>query len=316
MDMPAPVTVHIVAGPTASGKSARALQIARARNGVIINADSMQIYDALPLLTARPDAGEQAQAPHRLYAFLNPAAHFSAAGWAQAALREIAQAHGNGQAPVVVGGTGLYLRALMEGFSPIPDIPADIRAATMARQAECGNPAFHALLAARDPVMAARLHPHDTQRLIRAYEVFEATGRSLAAWQGVAPVPPRLPDGAALTFAVTLFDLPRTVMHERCDRRFAQMLERGALDEVADLAARIDAGLVPEAALVTKALGFAALRDHLRGQIPLAEAAARTRAQTRQYVKRQCTWLRHQLPGRDAPHPGISAFTVVETLEN
>lgn len=310
----APLTVQIVAGPTASGKSAHALKIATKQNGVIINADSMQVYDALPLLTARPDAGEQAQAPHRLYAFLHPAAHYSAPAWAQAALAEIEAARDVGQTPIVVGGTGLYLRALISGFSPIPDVPPYVRASVMALQAELGNPAFHAHLQARDPVMAARLHPQDTQRLIRALEVFEATGRSLAAWQAIAPTPPRLSDGTALQFAITLFDLPRAVMHDRCDRRFKMMIDQGVLDEVAHLSALIETGIVPEDALVTKALGFAPLRAHLAGLIPLSAAITRTQAQTRQYVKRQCTWLRHQLPGRNAPDPAISSLTRVETL--
>lgn len=303
-------SVHIIAGPTASGKSALALQRAAALDGVIINADSMQLYDALPLLTARPDAADMARAPHALYAVLPPGDDCSAAQWAARALAEIETALAAGKVPLVTGGTGLYLRALMRGLSPIPDVPPAIRAAAMARIAETGTIAFHAALAARDPAMGARLHPHDTQRLVRAWEVLEATGRSLSYWQGLPPVPPVLADGTALRFDVTVFELPRAVLHERCDRRFGMMMDNGALEEVAALAALIDNGTVPPGAAITHALGFDALRAFLRGELTRADAIARSQAQTRQYVKRQSTWLRHQLRA-DAPAVRGASLTVL-----
>lgn len=290
-----PPPIPVITGPTASGKSALALRRAQDENGVIINADSMQVYDALPLLTARPDADEQAAAPHRLYAFMPPAQTCSAAYWASCALAEIAAALKAGQLPLITGGTGLYLRALIAGLSPIPDIDPALRVRGNALQAELGNPAFHALLAERDPVMAERLHPQDTQRLIRAWEVYEGTGRSLSYWQSLPPVPPVLDGYGPLSFHVTIFDLPRAVLHERCNRRFLHMIERGALAETTKLAAQIDSGAVPPDAAVTNALGFRALRDHLQGRVSLDQAVILAQTQTRQYVKRQSTWLRHQL---------------------
>ena len=308
-----PVTIPVIAGPTASGKSALALERAARDNGVIINADSMQLYDAIPLLTACPDESEMARAPHRLYRALPPGDDCSAARWADMALAEIETALTHGQTPVIIGGTGLYLRALMQGLSPIPRIDPAVRVRGIARQRECGNPAFHTELAARDPEMAARLHPQDTQRLVRAWEVIEGTGRSLAYWQSLPPVPPVLADGRALRFDVTIFDLPRAMLHERCDRRFLQMIERGALAEVDALAALIDAGRVAPTASITHALGFNALRDHRRGLIPLPEAITQAQAQTRQYLKRQCTWLRHQILRDGTPRGAINRFTVIET---
>jgi tRNA dimethylallyltransferase len=311
--MAASFPVTVITGPTASGKSALALRIAQDRGGVIVNADSIQLYDALPLLTARPGDADMARAPHRLYAALPPGDDCSAARWAGMALAEIDAARAAGAVPVVTGGTGLYLRALMHGFSPVPDVPAEIRAAAAARQREMGHPAFHAELARRDPAMAARLHPHDTQRLVRAWEVLDATGRSLAYWQSRPPVPPALADGTALAFDVHVFDLPRALLHERCDRRFAAMVAGGALDEVAALAALIDSGAVRPDAAITHALGFAALRDHLAGTLSLADAMLQAQAQTRQYLKRQCTWQRHQILGDGAPRGTIASLAVIGT---
>ena len=311
--MTEPVTIPVIAGPTASGKSALALERATRDNGVVINADSMQLYDAIPLLTACPDDGEMAQAPHRLYRALSPGDDCSAARWADMALAEIETALAHNQTPIIIGGTGLYLRALMQGLSPIPNSPPEVRQRGIARQRELGNPAFHAELALRDPEMAARLHPQDTQRLVRAWEVIEGTGRSLAYWQTLPPVPPVLPDGRALQFDVTIFDLPRAVLHERCDRRFLAMIDRGALTEVDALAAQIDAGHVAATAAITNVLGFNALRDYRRGLITLPDAITRAQAQTRQYLKRQCTWLRHQILGDGQPRGAITTFTVIET---
>lgn len=287
----AAAAVHIIAGPTAGGKSAYALRRAAKENGVIINADSMQIYDALPILTAAPRLEEMQGIPHRLYNILPPAERCSAARWCSLAHLEIARVLTEGRTPFLVGGTGLYLKALMEGLAPIPDIPQDVRENAVREQERLGNPAFHAALALKDPVMAARLHPQDTQRLIRAWEVWEATGRSLASWQIVPPDAPP----AHYHYHVTLILPPRGTLYDRCNRRFDMMMENGALEETAAFARRIDKGDIPEDAPVTGALGFKPLRAYLQGEQTREEALKRAKTDTRHYAKRQVTWFRHQV---------------------
>jgi tRNA dimethylallyltransferase len=285
--------VLVICGPTAGGKSARALALAAERGGVVINADSMQIYDALPILTARPSVDDETQAPHRLYGVLPPQEACSAQRWRDLAVIEIDKALVMGQTPILVGGTGLYLKALMEGFSPIPDVPPEFRVAAMEKHQTLGNPAFHGALAAIDPIMAARLHPNDTQRLIRAYEVITATGKSLAQWQECPPV------GAPshLEFDVELIVPERDELYRRCNARFDAMMENGALAEVKVFAALIENGSAPETAAVTNALGFKALRRYLHGELLKDEAVTLAKTETRQYAKRQVTWFRHQLKG-------------------
>ncbi|OIR06264.1 tRNA dimethylallyltransferase [mine drainage metagenome] len=276
----------IVAGPTASGKSALALALAQAVNGVVINADSMQVYAGLRVLTARPSPADEALAPHRLYGVLAPSDLCSVGRWRALALAEMEAAWAAGRLPVVVGGTGLYLRALTQGLSPIPEIPETVRAETRALLERLGNQAFHARLAGRDPVMAARLHPGNSQRLARAWEVLEATGRSLADWQD-QPAPDRLEAATA----TVLLAPPREALYQSCDRRFLAMLEQGALDEVAALMAlRLDPALP-----VMKALGVPELAAHLAGRLGLEQAMAQAQQATRHYAKRQSTWFRHQL---------------------
>lgn len=290
-DQRAAATVFIVAGPTAGGKSAYALRRAREENGVIINADSMQIYADLPILTAAPPEDERRAAPHRLYNILPAQERCSAARWCDMAFTEIAAALDAGKTPIIVGGTGFYLKAMCDGLSPIPVVAPDIRAAATETQRKLGNPAFHAALAQKDPAMAARLHPQDTQRLIRAWEVWEATGKSLADWQAEPPVPPP----AIYNYHLTTIMPPRDVLYDRCNRRFAAMVETGALDEVESFARRIDEGSVPEDAPVTGALGFAPLRAYLRGELTRAEAVEQAQTDTRHYAKRQVTWFRNQV---------------------
>lgn len=286
--------VRVIAGPTASGKSALALRMAGEIGGVIINADSMQVYDALPILTARPSADDERQVPHRLYGFLDATERCTAARWAAEARREIDAALTGGENPVVVGGTGFYISALTEGLSPIPDVPPEMRARVSNRQRELGNPVFHAELEKRDPVMAARLNPNDTQRLIRAMEVLEATGRSLSYWQSLPPeksgdyefeIHPVMPD--------------RMELNKRCDRRFDMMMAADVLEEVRAFDARITAGEVPEDSLVTHALGFRPLRAHLHGTLSREEAIALSKTETRQYAKRQVTWFRNRMKQQD-----------------
>ncbi len=276
----------VIAGPTASGKSALASAAAEEFGGVVINADSMQVYRGVPILTAQPTAGEQARLPHRLYGAFAPDQLCSAGIWRALAAEACAEAWGQGKLPVVVGGTGLYLRTLVDGISPIPDIPDDVRAASRALFAELGNARFHEKLTERDPVMAARLDPGNSQRLVRAWEVIEATGRSLADWQA----DPR--EGGLDAESLTLLLAPpRNDLYRSCDLRLAKMLEWGALDEVAALTAlELDPALP-----VMKALGVAEFAAHLRGELSVAEALSLAQQSTRRYAKRQTTWFRHQL---------------------
>ena len=284
--LPFPAPIIVIAGPTASGKSGLALRLAREFDGVVINADSMQVYDALPILTARPSPADLAAAPHRLYGLLPASETCSAARWRDLAAAEIAAARAAGKLPIVVGGTGLYLRTLMEGISPVPDIPDSVRQAARRELEMMGNTAFHARLAARDPKMGARLEPGNSQRLARAWEVIEATGRSLAEWQA----DPR--EGAVAARWHTIALLPeRARLYAACEARFAAMLAAGALAEAADF---LGLGLAPDLP-VTKVLGLRELAAHLAGQCDLAEAQAAAIQATRNYAKRQMTWVRHQI---------------------
>ncbi|SDE47119.1 tRNA dimethylallyltransferase [Rhodospira trueperi] len=277
----------LLAGPTASGKSSLALALAEALDGTVINADSMQVYRDLRILTARPTPAEEGRAPHRLYGVLDGNDVCSAARWADMAAEAAREAWAAGRLPILVGGTGFYMQALTEGLAAVPDIPPDIRAAARARLDEIGNAAFHDALAARDPEMAARLDPGNSQRLARAWEVLEATGRSLAWWQDQPPAPPPL---TARTFSIVL-DPDRDALRTAIDARFVAMVEAGARDEVRALLART----LPPDRSVMKAVGVPDLAAHLRGEIDLATAIARAQAASRQYAKRQRTWLRHRM---------------------
>lgn len=285
------IDITVICGPTASGKSALAVDLAGKKNGIVINADSMQVYDALPVLTAQPGAEDRKAAPHVLYGALPPQERCSAQSWRALAVAEIEKAAAQGKHPVIVGGTGLYLKALTHGLSAMPDVPPEIRATCADMQKTLGNPAFHAALAKRDPVMAARLNPNDTQRLIRAYEVIESTNQSLAVWQD-RPLQPPPEDWR---FRIVIKTPERAELHARCDRRFSMMLAQGALEEVSALRQDIEAGIVPADAPITHALGFHPLCDFLEGRIGRDEAIARAQAETRQYAKRQDTWFRHQI---------------------
>jgi tRNA dimethylallyltransferase len=278
----------IIGGPTASGKSALALRLAAASRGVIINADSMQLYRELRILTARPSPADEARLPHRLYGVLPADRPGSAGSWLAMAQRAIDEARAEGRPAIVVGGTGLYLHALLHGLVDVPAIPPEIRAAACAMYRRLGGGAFHAELRARDPVMAARLASHDRQRLIRAYEVVSATGRSLAAWQADAPTRVALPQ------PVTRIALlpPRAEVYARIGRRLEAMVAAGALDELQALRGLC---LAPELPLL-KAVAVRELLAYLEGRLDLASALARATIQTRRYAKRQLTWLRHQLP--------------------
>jgi tRNA dimethylallyltransferase len=279
--------VLIVAGPTASGKSGLALAIAEEFDGVIINADSMQVYRELRVLTARPGREDEARLPHRLYGVLSASQACSAGQWRNMALAEIDKAHAAGKLPIVCGGTGLYLRALTQGLSPMPDVPDEIREAMRARLTAEGAETLHRELAARDPAMAGRLEPADGQRIVRALEVLEATGRSLADWQAApAEGPPE-----RLRFLTILLAPPREWLYGRCDRRLQTMLDEGALDEVRRLTAM---GLAPDLPAM-KALGVKEFAEYLAGYRGFDDALATARQATRNYAKRQMTWFRHQI---------------------
>lgn len=279
--------VLIVAGPTASGKSGLALALAREFAGTVINADSMQLYRGLEILTAQPDAQSRAAVPHELYSVLDIATPSSAGKWRGLALDAIAKARAAGRLPILVGGTGLYLRALIQGIAPIPQVPAAVRDAARVLHTSLGGPAFRARLAERDPEGAARLRPGDTQRLIRAYEVVEATGKPLGHWQAQ---PAEGGDSGLRFFTLTVMP-PRPDLHKAINERFLRMLAAGALDEVRAIDARGLDPLLPG----MKALGLPELRQHLGGALSLAQATALAQAATRQYAKRQATWFRHQL---------------------
>jgi tRNA dimethylallyltransferase len=284
---PSPRRPILIAGPTASGKSALALALAERLSGTVINADSMQVYRELRVLTARPSPHEEAQAPHALYGFVHGREAYSAARYARDAARAIAAARTAGRVPIVVGGTGLYIAALLQGLSPIPQVDPDVRAYWRAQAAGRPAPELHQLLAVRDPATAARLMPTDTQRIVRALEVLECTGRPLAYWQ-------RQPGKSVLREADTtrlLVRPERTVLVRRIEARFDAMLAAGALEEVRALLAL---GLSRELPIM-RALGVAPLAEHLAGRISLEDAVAAAKADTRKYAKRQLTWLKRRM---------------------
>jgi tRNA dimethylallyltransferase len=278
----------LIAGPTASGKSALALKLARKAGGVVINTDSMQVYSDLRMLTARPSIEEEAEVPHRLYGHVDAAVNFSAGSWVTDAAKVLGEARAQNRVPIFVGGSGLYFKALTRGLSAVPPIPPDVREAVRARLERDGVEALHAELARRDPVSAERLKPRDRSRIARALEVVESTGRSLADWHREG-LPPLLPPGS---FRALFLAPERDVLYARIDARFETMLEAGALEEVAKLAARKLDPLLP----AMKAHGVPALIRHLEGEITREEASEIGRADTRHYAKRQFTWFRHQLP--------------------
>jgi len=278
----------LIAGPTASGKSALALELAQKTCGVVINTDSMQVYRDLRILTARPTPAEEARVPHRLYGHVDAAVNFSAGAWVTDAAQALAEARAQKLQPIFVGGSGLYFKALTRGLSAVPPISAELRESVRARLARDGVEALHAELAKRDPASAERLKPRDRARIARALEVVEATGRTLPDWHREG-LPPLLPPGE---FSALFVAPERDQLYARIDARFDAMLDAGALEEVAALAARRLDPLLP----AMKAHGVPALIRHLRGEITREEAAETARADTRHYAKRQFTWFRHQLP--------------------
>lgn len=276
--------VALIAGPTASGKTALALHLARSGNFEIINADSAQIYSDLSILSAQPTADEQRSVPHHLFGYIDGVNPCSAARWAKDAKNIIARAHAAGATPILVGGSGLYLRTLLDGIAPIPEVDPELRAAIRAMPVE----EAYAALQTYDAPVAATLAPTDVSRITRALEVVQSTGRSILAWRatkigGIS---------ADIILRPLLLLPPRDWLYARCDTRFEQMMAHGAIDEVEALLARN----LPQDAPVMRAIGVPEISAYLKGMMNRDEAIARGKIATRQYAKRQFTWFRNQAP--------------------
>jgi tRNA dimethylallyltransferase len=285
--------IWLIAGPTASGKSALALRLARETGGEIVNADSMQLYADLRALSARASPEEEAQAPHHLFGCVDAADGWSVGRWVRAALPVLDDIAARGRTAIVVGGTGLYFSALTQGLAEIPQVPAEIRRQAQADYDAMGEGAFRDRLGAHDPAAAGRIAPGDRQRLVRAWEVYAATDTPLSDWQQAGE--PALAAGAWRAVAL---EPPRAALYARCDARLEAMIAAGALEEVRALMAR---DLDPDLPAV-KAVGVRELSAHLRGETSLEDALAAAQRETRRYAKRQTTWMR----GRMADWPRLS----------
>ena len=279
-----PVQAVLIAGPTASGKSGVGLELACGLGGTVINADSMQVYRELRVLTARPSQSEEARAPHRLYGTVSAAQACSVGRWLDDAADAVAEARGKGRLPILVGGTGLYFKALTEGLAPVPDIPAEVRSYWREQAAKVSREALHQDLAARDPAMAAKLKPADPQRIMRALEVIDATGISLAEWQG-GNAAPLLSPSEVLPLVIAP---EREPLYAAIDARFDRMIENGAIEEVRELLdLKLDPGLP-----AMRAHGVRELEAYLSGAVSREDAVAKAKTESRRYAKRQMTWLR------------------------
>lgn len=297
----------LIAGPTASGKSALALALAEVTGGIVINTDSMQVYRDLRVLTARPMPDDEARVPHRLYGYCDAAVNCSAGSWVADAATVLAEARAANRLSIFVGGTGLYFKALTRGLSAVPPIPQAVRDGVRARMERNGVEAMHAELAQRDPASAENLKPRDTARIARALEVIEATGRSLRDWHHEGLPPLLEPEGVKAIFLAP----DRKELYTRIDARFESMLNAGALDEVAALAARKLDPILP----AMKAHGVPALIRHLAGEITREQAIETGQTDTRHYAKRQFTWFRHQLPEFEWVRPGAAFDAVAAALQ-
>jgi tRNA dimethylallyltransferase len=280
--MPVPI---LIAGPTASGKSALALEMAEQHGGAVINADSMQVYRELRILTARPTPEEEARVPHCLFGHIGVRDACSVGRWLEDVAGALAWCEGAGRRPIIVGGTGLYFNALLEGLAPVPQVAPEIRAHWRREAGVRTSAELHERLAARDPEMALRLDPGDTQRIVRALEVIDSTGISLAEWQ-CRPGTPLVREAECYVIR-----RPRSEVRGRCDARFDAMMAAGALDEARKIAAL---GLDPELP-AARAHGLRPLLRHLRGEIDLAAAVEAGKLETRQYVKRQEIWINRNM---------------------
>ena len=283
----------LIAGPTASGKSAVALALAeeaqrQGRAAWIVNADAMQVYAELRVLTARPGAAEEARVPHRLYGHVPAARRYSVGTWLADFSGVLGEADAAKALVIAVGGTGLYFKAVTEGLAAIPDIPPEVRAGLTERLRIKGAPALHAELAGQDPESAAAIRPGDAQRILRALEVFEATGRPLGEWRKVPPLPPLLMAGETAAFVI---EPDRTTLYRRIEERFERMVDAGAVEEVRSL---LDQRL-PENLPAMKAIGVREFSAVIQGEVTLAAAIEKAKMESRRYAKRQTTWFRHQM---------------------
>jgi tRNA dimethylallyltransferase len=299
-------TIILIAGPTASGKSALALELAAKLGGVIINADSMQVYRDLRIITARPTPDEEKRVPHRLYGHVDAAENYSVGRWFGEAAAALADTFGQGRPAIMTGGTGLYFSTLTRGIAAVPPVPAEIRRVVRNRLTTEGVAALHQELSKRDPATAARLKPGDRARITRALEVVLATGRSLTQWHE-----DNMPARLDLAAAAKVFLMPnRDELGLRIDARFDAMMAAGALEEVRAFAARnLDPNLP-----AMKAHGVPWLIRHLKGEIAMAEAVAQAKRDTRRYTKRQTTWFRNQLPQFEWAEPQHAATAVEAQL--
>jgi tRNA dimethylallyltransferase len=298
----------LIAGPTASGKSALALALAEKLGGVVINADSMQVYRDLRIITARPNVEDERRVPHRLYGHVDAGENFSVGRWCEEAAAALTVTQRTGRAAVLVGGTGLYFSTLTRGLAAVPPIPAEIREQVRARLNSDGVAALHAELKWRDPAAAARLMPGDRARIARALEVVLATGRSLLDWHD-----DNKPPGLDAARAAKVFLMPnRDELLRRIDMRFDAMMAAAALDEVRALAARQLDPALP----AMKAHGVPWLIRHLAGEITLDDAVEEAKRDTRQYTKRQATWFRNQLPDFAWAEPERALAMIEAQLHN
>lgn len=285
------IPIHIVCGPTASGKSAKAIEMAETLNGVIINCDSQQIYNGLPIIGAQPPQEDLERVPHKLYAHLHPNEVCSAGNWREIALPVIKNVIEQDKTPIICGGTGLYIKALIDGLSPMPDIPDHVRQKVVERYEQLGAETFYKELQDKDPIMAERFHVNHKARIIRAMEVIEATGKSLSEWQKL----PRDKPPENWDFKITKVLPSREDLYKRCDQRFDLMMDMGALEEAQHFHERIVSGEINGNVPFAKALGFKQLRMSITGEWSLDFAIERAKADTRHYAKRQNTWFTNQI---------------------
>jgi tRNA dimethylallyltransferase len=301
----------LIAGPTASGKSALALALAERFGGIVINADSMQVYAELRILTARPTPEDEARAPHALYGVVPAREAYSVGRFVRDVDAALADARESGLRPILVGGTGLYFKALLEGLSPVPAVDETVRSFWRGEAERSGTEAVHAVLTARDPMMAARLKAADTQRIVRALEVLDSSGKSLAHWQAQPGVP--LIDGPNAVRLVLQPD--RQTLQARAEARFERMVDAGALEEAAQLAARQLDHTLP----AMRAIGVAPMIAAAAGVMRVGEAIEQAQIETRQYIKRQETWLKrnmiawHSTSTQSIEHSLASAIAFIQS---
>lgn len=305
----------LIAGPTASGKSAFSLMLAEKLNGVVINSDSMQVYRDLRVLTARPSIEEEQSVPHKLYGYMDASEAGSAAEWRDKAIVAIREAQKQGRVPIVVGGTGMYFRFLLEGVAPIPDIDPEIRCAVRRECDVKGPETLHQHLKDYDPILFERLHATDSQRICRAVEVYRSTGKALSLWQTENDPGPLYSDDQLGMVHKYIIDIDREILYQRCNKRFDLMMTQGALEEVKNLMTRALDSTLP----CLKSLGYPELIRAINGEISYEEAIETAKMQTRRFAKRQLTWFRNQFKHWTLVNPNgleIECYRLVKHIFN